>query len=116
MTVFRSLIEMAQHLIVDINKEPEIKESIERIGQCVVSSLTERKKNFEQFKICDKIVDFLPDDYKIDKIDSKDSFVLAIKPYNLKHTKREWGDYWKNACLECHFNKDGYIIAVFYPL
>lgn len=112
---------MAQHYKVDLEKEIEVKKSLERIGKYIYSSkwlihkLATRMANNQPLPsqlIYTKEVQFLPKDY----YEKGDSFVIIIKPYDLKRTKKCWGEYWVHACLECHFGIIGNLKKVYYPL
>ncbi len=112
---------MAQHYPVNLDKEIEVKKSIERIGKYIAKSkwlmdkLKTRIKNNQPLpsqSIYKKEVQFLGKGY----YEKGDSFVVTIRPYELKRTKEGWGDYWDKACLECHFSILGHIKKVYYPL
>lgn len=55
---------------------------------------------------------FLPSSYHL----QGDRFVIGVSPYDLKRTKKDWGEYWQNASLEAHYSISGDLKKVFYPL
>ena len=106
---------MAQHYPIDLDKEIEIKKSIQRIGKYIIKCpWLLKKKNFEEEIIYGKNIMFLSDEYK--ENEDEDFFVVTISPYDLKRTKEEWGEFWKQANLECHFDRQGNIYKIYYPL
>lgn len=105
---------MAQHYEVDLTKEPKVRASIQRIGKYIARfSFLRNKKDFEKRTIYRKEVMFLSDQYKMK---DNDDFIVGISPYNLPNHKEEFGEYWKNADLEAHFDRGGNITVVYYPL
>jgi hypothetical protein len=104
---------MAQHYPVNLKKEIEVRKSIERIGRYIArNSYLRLRYQFEKDCVYKKDIMSLPKDYYA----TEDAFVVTIGPYKLKRTKEWWKDYWENANLECHFDKEGKINAVYYPL
>ena len=107
---------MAQHYQVDIEKEVEVKASLERIGKYIARfDFLKNLKNFERRTIYKKSIYFLPDTY-LGEYCKQGSFAIVVKPYDLKRTKKDWGEYWENACLEVHCNVSGNIVGVYYPM
>jgi hypothetical protein len=105
---------MGQHIRLEPIKEPKIFEEVKSIGKTLY--LVFGKEYFVQFVknlVLGKQIIRLSDEYKLQE---EDDSVFNIGRFNLQEDWKE--DKWltENTQLECHFDKNGNVNAIYIVL
>ena len=105
---------MAQHYPIVIEREPQVKKSLERIGKYISKHYyMKSRKHFEYDSLYGKDIQFLSNAYIMD---SRDDFIIVAGKYQLKDILHDFEGYEKEAALEVHYDHYGNINKVFFPL